>query len=128
MEDKENSKSVLVLGASINPTRYSNKAVKALTDKGHTVFAIGRSDGVINGVVIEDSFADLQDDLEIHTISMYLREVHQSGYEEAILRIKPKRVIFNPGAENALFSRKLKEEGIEALNACTLVMLSIGNF
>ena len=109
MEKKENSKSVLVLGASMKSTRYSNKAIKALTEHGHTVFAIGRSDGVINGVPIEDSFSDLQDELEIHTISMYLREVHQTEYEEAILSRKPKRVIFNPGAENALFYRDIQK-------------------
>ncbi len=128
MKDKENSKSVLVLGASSKPTRYSNKAIKALTERGHTVFAIGRSDGVINGVEIEDSFADLENELEIHTVSVYLREVHQSEYEEDILSRKPKRVIFNPGAENTLLYSKLKKEGIEVLNACTLVMLSVGNF
>lgn len=128
MENKEHSKSVLVIGASIKPTRYSNKAVLALKDKGHQVFAIGRSNGDINGVVIQDSFEDLEKDLKIHTISMYLREVHQAEYELAIITLKPKRVIFNPGAENSGLYSKLKKEGIEVVNACTLVMLSIGNF
>ncbi len=128
MENKENTKTVLVLGASMKPTRYSNKAVLALKERGHEVYAIGRSDGQINGITIEDSLADLDNGIEVHTISMYLREVHQSEYEKDIIAMKPKRVIFNPGAENAEFYDKLNKEGIEAMNACTLVLLSIGNF
>ena len=42
--------------------------------------------------------------------------------------MKPERVIFNPGTENDEFIQLLEENGIEAVEACTLVMLSIGNY
>jgi len=129
MDNTIQSKTVLVLGASTNPSRYSNRAIVALRQKGYIVSAIGRSFGnSIQGVPILDSIESLDKDLIIHTVSMYLNEVNQAEYEGALLELKPKRVIFNPGAENFSLYQKLKKEGIEAINACTLVMLSIGNF
>lgn len=129
MDKKENSKSVLVLGASLKPHRYSNRAILALKERGHTVHAIGRSVGeLVNGVRIQANFQDFGIDFKVHTISVYLNEGNQSEYEEDIIALKPERVIFNPGAENADLYSKLRKEGIETLNACTLVMLSIGNF
>jgi len=129
MDDIIQFKTVLVLGASTNPSRYSNRAILALRQKGYEVSAIGRSLGnSIHGVPILDSIGSLDKKLKIHTVSMYLNEVNQAEYEEALLGLKPKRVIFNPGAENLGLYRQLNNEGIEAINACTLVMLSIGNF
>jgi uncharacterized protein len=37
-------------------------------------------------------------------------------------------VVFNPGTENPDFEQKLEEAGIEALEACTLVMLRTGQY
>ena len=129
METKQNDKSVLVLGASTKPSRYSNKAIIALRSKGFIVYAIGRSaKEKVSDVEIQNSFKDLGKEVKIHTISMYLNEANQTAYEEDIIKLKPNRVIFNPGAENIKLYRKLNEKGIETLNACTLVMLSVGNF
>ncbi len=130
MEDiRIQSLKVIVLGASTKPSRYSNKAIRALNKAGHKVFAIGRSvNQSVDGIRIESSLDDLDSKESIHTISMYLNEANQTEYEDAIIALKPKRVIFNPGAENMDLFKRLKENNIEAINACTLVMLSIGNF
>ena len=45
-----------------------------------------------------------------------------------ILNLKPRRVIFNPGSENYALVTKLKEAGIEVVQACTLVMLRTEQF
>jgi predicted CoA-binding protein len=42
------SKKTLVIGASENPARYSNMAIKRLLQKGHEVKAIGARPGVVN--------------------------------------------------------------------------------
>jgi hypothetical protein len=59
---------------------------------------------------------------------MYLNASRQAEYEDYILSLHPKRIIFNPGAENPSFSEKAKQQGIEVLDACTLVMLSVGTY
>jgi hypothetical protein len=44
------------------------------------------------------------------------------------MALKPKRVIFNPGTENPEFASMLREIGVKTEYACTLVMLSVGNY
>src|SRR5690554_4012776 len=99
----------LVIGASPNPERYSNKAVRMLKEYGHDVVALARREGEIDGVPIQTAFPD-QD--SIHTVSLYISEQHQEPYFDLIEKLNPARVIFNPGTENTLFRDKLSSKGI----------------
>lgn len=119
------SKKTLVLGASENPARYGNKAVKALRSKGHEVVAIGKRQGNILDVTIETATSPLEN---IDTVTLYLNPDNQEPYIDYILSLKPKRIIFNPGTENMKLEHLAEEAGIEPVEACTLVMLSIGNY
>ena len=116
-----NTKRTLVLGASSNPEQYSHMAVKRLIAAGHPVVAIGKSPMNIDGVEVE---TDKQPHENIDTVTMYLNQQRQLDYEDYIISLHPSRIIFNPGAENELFKLRAEKEGIETLNACTLVMLS----
>jgi predicted CoA-binding protein len=113
------------MGASPNTARYSNMAVKKLLAYNHPVEAIGLRENKIDNVQIRTGFPALQD---INTVTMYLSAKNQESYYDYILSLKPERVIFNPGAENPVFEKKLQEKGIEPVEACTLVMLSTGQF
>jgi predicted CoA-binding protein len=118
-------KRTLVLGASENPARYSFMAVNRLIMDGHEVIAIGSKKGKIREVEINTEWKNISD---IDTVSLYLRPQLQKNYYEAILKLKPRRVIFNPGTENPEFEARLKNAGIEVVEGCTLVMLSTGQF
>ena len=115
---------VLVLGASANPSRYSYKAILKLKEYGHLVFAIGKKTGEVRGIPVKTIFPTHK----IDTISIYLNLSNQKEYYERILALEPNRIIFNPGAENEELSIIARKKGIKVMNACTLVMLSIGNF
>ena len=115
----------LVIGASPNPERKSHQAVARLKAAGHPVVALGVREGVIAGVSIK---LERPADNDFHTISLYLNPKIQAEYYEYILSLNPKRLIFNPGAENNDLYKLAADQGIEAMNACTLVMLSIGNY
>ncbi len=115
----------LVLGASANPQRYAFLAVKSLLGHGHRVLALGRKPGSIDGVQIETGFPELK---EVDTVSVYMNAENQKIYYDYLLRLRPRRIIFNPGAENPEFSRQCQDAGIEPVEACTLVLLSIGAF
>jgi predicted CoA-binding protein len=118
-------KKTLVLGASQNPSRYSFLAINRLRQKGHPVVAIGRREGSVADVtLIKDKIA-LND---IDTVTLYLNNKHQQEYHDYILSLKPKRIIFNPGAENPELEKLAEEHGIETYEACTLVLLSTGQF
>ena len=115
----------LVLGASQNPERYSNKAIVKLVAKGQEVIAIGKRAGDVNGVVIATGPV-ASDDIE--TVTLYLNPPNQKPYYDYIISLKPKRIIFNPGAENEELERLAAKEGINVLESCTLVMLSTGQY
>ena len=119
------SKKTLVLGASENPARYSYKAINALRRKGHEVVAIGNRKGQVLDVDIETEQKPLED---IDTVTLYLNPSNQQPYIDYILSLKPKRIIFNPGTENMQLEALAEEAGIEPMEACTLVLLSIGRY
>ena len=115
----------LVLGASENPGRYSNMAILKLLSKDHDVVAIGRKAGNVGGVDIKTQPVQSED---IETVTLYLNPLHQQPYYDYILSLQPKRIIFNPGAENEDLERLAARQGIDVLEACTLVMLSTGQY
>ncbi|TVR77621.1 MAG: CoA-binding protein [Chitinophagaceae bacterium] len=121
----EEKKTTLVLGASENPSRYSYLAIERLLNAGIEVVAVGAKKGNVHQHEINDK---IPFDREIHTISMYLSAKNQQAYFDDILKLKPKRIIFNPGAENRLLEKTATENQIEVLHACTLVMLSTDTF
>lgn len=115
----------LVIGASTNPERYSNKAIKLLRQKDFTVIAFGPKSGMVDDVEIHTRWDDRW---EIDTVTLYINPEKQLEYYDLILALAPRRVLFNPGTENALFQHKLQLAGIETENVCTLILLSIGQY
>jgi predicted CoA-binding protein len=116
----------LVLGASPNPARYAYSAVQQLRWKGHEVVAVGTRKGRIEDVDILTEWPEKIPDLD--TITLYLGPANQVAVYDQILGYQPRRIIFNPGTENPEFMRLAAAAGIEVVRACTLVMLSIGNY
>ncbi len=117
---------VAVLGASPNEDRYSFKAVHLLKEHGYQPIPVHPVGHTVDGVPGVKSLDDVGD--RIDTLSVYVNAAISSGELERILRLKPRRVVFNPGAENADLARKLTDAGIEVVQACTLVMLRTNQF
>lgn len=115
------SKKTLVLGASANPSRYSYLAMERLLAKGHPVVAIGLKAVKVHGVMIETEKLPFDD---VNTVTLYLGAERQREYYDYIISLKPRRVIFNPGAENEELAALLDANGIDWQESCTLVMLS----
>lgn len=115
----------LVLGASTNPNRYSNIAIKRLTGKNQVIVALGLKKGKVGEVVIDD---EKQDYKNVDTVTLYLSPKNQESYYNYIIGLQPRRVIFNPGTENLEFVKMLQENNIEAEIACTLVLLSTNQY
>jgi predicted CoA-binding protein len=120
-----NSKKTLVLGASPNPARYSFLAINKLREHDHPVIAVGKKSSVVAGVPVQSEIAPIPD---LDTVTMYLNTENQKNYYDYILSQHPRRVIFNPGAENPEFEKLLAENGIKVLEACTLVLLGTGQY
>ncbi|MGZ3867094.1 MAG: CoA-binding protein [Bacteroidia bacterium] len=118
-------KKTVVIGASENPERYAFKAVASLVAHKQEVVAVGLKDGKILNIPITSEKKIIPD---VDTVTMYVGAKNQPAWYDYILSLKPKRIIFNPGAENDEFAAMARKNGIEVVEACTLVMLSIGNY
>lgn len=118
-------KLTVVIGASPNPQRYSFLAVNRLRAHGHPVTAIGKRAGMIGDTPVLEEHPALEN---VDTVTLYLNPTRQPEYYEYIFSLHPKRIIFNPGTENMELIKMAQEKGIETLEACTLVMLSTGQY
>lgn len=117
---------VAVLGASTNPDRYSYKAVMMLKAHGHNVFPVHPSVRPIDGVTCYPNLKSVPEPL--HTVTLYLGEKNSTPLISEIIEAKPQRIIINPGAENNELKKQAESAGIEVMEACTLVLLSTGQF
>ncbi len=118
-------KKTLVLGASPNSERYSFVAANRLAAAGHEIVLVGQKAGKVAGHEILQGKPDVAG---LDTVTMYMGEERQREFEDYVLGLKPARIIFNPGAENPQLERRAKAKGIEVVEGCTLVMLSVGTF
>ena len=118
-------KKTLILGATDNPSRYANLAANRLVANGHPIVNIGIKTGQAAGVDIEPA-GEIHPDID--TVTLYLGPQNQPQYYDYIISLKPKRIIFNPGTENGELEVLAEQNGIETLEACTLVMLSTGQY
>ncbi|MEQ9467161.1 MAG: CoA-binding protein [Ekhidna sp.] len=119
------SKKTAILGASTNPTRYAYLAAERLTSHDHEIVPIAIKSGTVFGKEILD-LKTKPEVGDIDTVTMYIGPQNQAEWEDYILSLHPKRIIFNPGTENPPFAQKAADKGIEVENACTLVLLGNG--
>lgn len=117
---------VMVIGASNNEERYSCKAMKMLAEYEHTPIPVAPAVDQVLGRKAYASAAEVPE--RVDTVTLYVGPQRQVGLFDQIVKIKPKRVIFNPGTENPAEYERLKAAGIEPIEACTLVMLRTGQF
>lgn len=116
----------LVLGATPNQSRYAYVATRRLQSKNFPVVLVGIKDGTIGGTPIQKGTP--APDVQVDTVTLYVGAKHQPPYYDYLLGLSPRRIIFNPGTENPELMRLAKENGIEPILACTLVMLSTGEY
>ncbi len=117
---------VAVVGASPKTWRYSNRAIRMLQAHGHTPVPVSPSGQDVEGLPGFRTLRDIRD--AIDTVTLYVSAERQAAIAEDLLVVKPRRVIFNPGAENPALEQRLREAGVEVVEECTLVMLATGEF
>lgn len=122
----DSTQRVAVVGASRNPERYSHKAVVQLLQHGYDVIPVHPSNGEMCGVTVRKDLSEVEGPVD--TVTLYVRDEVSDGLADVLEFLHPRRVIFNPGAENESLARKLEAQGIETQAFCTLVLLSTGQF
>lgn len=123
MKKTMEGKKTVVLGASQNPSRYSYLAVQELQERDHPVIAIGKRSGKVGAIDIATDHLPIEG---VDTVTLYLNPMNQREYYDYILSLNPKRIIFNPGTVNEDLMKLARDNNIEPVVGCTLVMLSTG--
>lgn len=115
-----------MLGASPKPARYSNKAIRLLLEHDHAVFPVHPAISLIEELPVFKRLEDLKEPVD--TLTLYISPAHSTPLADAIVQLKPGRVIFNPGTENPELYKRLSAAGIPFEEACTLILLNTGQF
>jgi hypothetical protein len=117
----------VIVGATPNPSRYALLAAGMLKEYGFEFVPLGIKSGVVHGEPIIDLRKRPEMD-DVDTITLYIGARHQPEWYDYLISLNPRRVIFNPGTENAEFESLLNQHGIEPVEACTLVLLRTGQY
>lgn len=117
---------VVVLGASPKEDRYAYKAMKMLQEHGHTAIPVNPAFEEVLGEKCRKSIGEVEGGID--TVTLYVGEARSEPLIGEILKAQPRRIIFNPGAENPNLARQAEAKGIEVVEGCTLVMLRTGAF
>ncbi len=123
MTDKER---VVLLGASDKPDRYAFRAFKLLRRHGHEVIPVNPALKELDGVPVVARIEDISGPVD--TVTLYLGSARVAPLIDALIAIKPRRIIANPGTENDTLRQRAAAVGIEYTESCTLVLLSTGQF
>ncbi len=118
-------KKTIVIGASPKPERYSNQAVVKLNEKGNEVIALGIRADRIGEIAIRNDRPEIE---SVDTITLYINPQAQAEWYSYIINTHPKRIIFNPGTENNELAELANANGIEPVEACTLVLLATNQY
>ncbi len=122
----EQQQRVVIVGASDNPERYAHKAMRSLLDHSHEVVLVHPRLPSIEGRAVHHDLAEI--DGPVDTVTLYIGPAISSGLADKLIALKPRRVLFNPGAENPSLAAQLQAAGIATEEACTLVLLATGAF
>lgn len=117
---------VAIIGASEKPGRYSYKAMIALEDKGHDVKLVNPYKASIEGRMCFDTVADIEQTID--TVTLYVNPSRFKDHIDEVINAKPRRVIMNPGTEDSEMEQQMRQQGIDVVRGCTLVMLATDQF
>lgn len=120
-------KKTVIIGSVPKPYRYAFQAAEMLEERALDFVPVGIQEGKVLGKEILNIYQEPEIE-NVHTLTLYINSKRQVTCEDYLLSLNPERIIFNPGAENQDFKTRAEAKGIECLDACTLVMLSVGNF
>ncbi len=116
-------KSIAIIGASANPEKFGNKAVRAFVQQGWKVYPINPKEATIEGLQVYKSVREIPDPVDEasiylapHLVPAVLQEIAAKGI---------KKVWLNPGSESDDAVERAEDLGLEAIVACSIVGIGV---
>lgn len=116
-------KSIAIIGASANPEKFGNKAVRAYAQQGWTVYPINPKETIIEGLKAYKTVREIQE--AVDEASVYLAPHLVPAVLQEIAAKGIKRVWFNPGTESDDAVERAEELGLEAVVGCSIVGVGV---
>jgi hypothetical protein len=126
LSGNESARRVVVLGASRRPESYSNRAVRRLLEQGFEVIPVHPLYEEVEGIPALRSLGEVRGPVD--TLTVYVGPRNLEPLIEDIVKLRPGRVVLNPGTESQALEARLRAAGISYVEDCTLVMLAGGGF
>ncbi len=117
-------KSVAVIGASTDRSKFGNKAVRAYQQQGFTVWPVNPKEPTVEGLPAFASIADVPGRPDL--VSVYLPPPVTLKVLPAIAAKGCDELWLNPGSENNELIARAKELGLETIVACSLIDVTSG--
>ncbi len=121
--DREMAKTVAVIGASSDRTKFGNKAVRAYTQMGYQVFPINQRVDTIEGLPAYRSIMDVPG--KVNIVLVYLPPAVGIQILPDIARKRPEELYLNPGTESDELVEKAKALGLSPILACSIIAIGL---
>jgi predicted CoA-binding protein len=111
--------SVAIIGASNNPSKYGNKAVRAYLRQGWTVYPVNPQDGTVEGLPTYPSVEAVS--AKVDRAALYVPPEVGKGLLPGIARKGISELFVNPGAESDALLAEADRLGLTVIQACAIV-------
>jgi predicted CoA-binding protein len=116
-------KTVAVIGASANRSKYGNKAVRAYARQGYTVYPVNPKETEIEGLSAFKSILEVPGRPEM--ISVYLPPPTLLRLLPDIARKGCDELWLNPGTESEEVLAEAERLGLRVIQACSIVGVGV---
>jgi predicted CoA-binding protein len=113
------SKTVAVIGASSNRSKFGNKALRAFAHQGYTVIAINPNEREIEGYPTYRSVLDVSGPIDMATVYVP-PEIGVTVMDDLAKKQIPE-IWLNPGADGNAVIERARELGLKTIQACSIV-------
>lgn len=113
------SRTVAIVGASADPAKYGNKAVRAYLRQGWTVYPVSPRGGEIEGLPVHATLTDVP--RPVDRVSMYVPPPVGMKMLEDLAAVNAGELFFNPGSESDELIEAARAKGLDPIVACSIV-------
>lgn len=114
---------IVILGASANKDKHSNKAVRAYLSRGYKVVPVNPKHQFIEELKCVSKLNEVK--CKIDVISVYVPPQVGERLAQDIINAKPEKVHLNPGTESIELINTLRNAGINTILECSIKALGI---